>query len=348
MENNKQIHKSQWSIAMHSFRRHRLACFCFYVLVLLYASAIFANFLAPYRFDDEHREYSYCPSTSIEFFYQGALQWPFVYGRHLDFDKNHQRHYPIDTTQRYPLRFFHQGHLFTVDDPGRIYLWGADSRGRDLFSRILHGGRVSLSIGLLGSLISFSLGLLIGGMAGYFGGWVDSLLMRLCEMFMLVPGFYLMLALRSVVPENFNSLQIYLTVVVILSLIGWASLARIIRGMSLSLSRRDFVLAAKALGVSDLSIIMKHILPHTLSYSLVAMMLTIPSYILGEAGLSFLGLGIQDPIPSWGNMLSEAMGIVQIQFEPWIMISGIFIFITVLCFNIIGDALRDAFDPMFK
>ncbi|MBI3601392.1 MAG: ABC transporter permease [Candidatus Omnitrophica bacterium] len=340
--------QSQWSIAMTSFRRHRLARGCFYVLIGLYACVIFADFLAPYRFDDEDRSYSYCPSTTIEFFNQGHGIWPFVYVRTLSFNENHQRIYQIDTTKKYPLRFFHHGHLFGVDEPGRIYVWGADARGRDLFSRILHGGRISLSIGLIGVLISFSLGLLVGGIAGYFGGFIDSLLMRVCEMFMLVPGFYLMLALRSVVPENFNSLQIYLTVVVILSFIGWASLARIIRGMSLSLRQRDFVLASQAMGTSDMTIIVKHILPHTLSYSLVAIMLTIPSYILGEAGLSLLGLGIQDPIPSWGNMLSDAMGIVQIQFAPWIMIPGIFIFVTVMCFNIIGDALRDAFDPMFK
>ncbi len=339
---------SQFSIAMAIFWRHRLARVCFYVLVCLYACAIFANFLAPYRFDDEDRNYSYCSATAIQFFDRGHLSWPFVYGRTLTFNSIHRREYLLDMAQKYPLRLFYGGRLFGVDKPGRIYIWGADSRGRDLFSRILYGGRISLSIGLVGVLISFSLGLLIGGIAGYFGGWVDSFLMRLCEMFMLAPGFYLILALRSAVPDNFNSLQVYLMVVVILSLIGWASLARIIRGMSLSLRQRDFVLASKAMGVSDIKIIIKHILPHTLSYSLAAIMLTIPSYILGEAGLSVLGLGIQDPVPSWGNMLSEAMGIVQIQFAPWIMIPGIFIFITVICFNIIGDALRDAFDPMFQ
>ncbi|MEI7999611.1 MAG: ABC transporter permease [Candidatus Omnitrophota bacterium] len=341
-------HQSQLSIAFASFWRHRFARVCFFVLLSLYVSAIFADFLAPYRFDNESRNYSYSPATSIEFFYQGYPAWPFVYGRTLSFDKNHQRQYQLNKTERYPLRLFFKGHLFGVDEPGRIYILGADSRGRDLLSRLLHGGRISLSIGLLGVLISFSLGLLIGGIAGYYGGWVDAILMRGCEMFMLVPGFYLMLALRSAVPDNFNSLQVYLMVIVILSLIGWASLARIIRGMSLSLSQRDFVLAAKAMGVSDIKIIVKHILPHTISYSLVAIMLTIPSYILGEAGLSLLGLGIQDPIPSWGNMLSDAMGIVQIHFAPWIMIPGAFIFITVICFNVVGDALRDAMDPMFK
>ena len=172
--------------------------------------------------------------------------------------------------------------------------------------------------------------------------------MRLCEMFMMVPGFYLMLALRAAVPENFNSVQVYASVVVILALIGWASLARIIRGMALSLRERDFVLAAKTLGVSDFRIILKHILPQTISFSCATLMLTVSSYILAEAGLSVVGLGIQDPIPSWGNLLSDAMGIVPVIFAPWILLPGLFIFIAVLCFNVVGDALRDAFDPMLN
>ena len=340
--------KSQFSIAIESFWVRPWARRCFYMLVILYVCAILADFISPYRFDDEDRNYSYCPATNVEFFDQGRLSWPFVYGRTLSFDANHKRIFLTDHAKKYPLQLFSHGHLFGVDKPGRIYIWGADARGRDMFSRLMHGARISLSIGLLGSLISFSLGLLIGGVAGYFGGWVDSVLMRICEMLMLVPSFYLMLALRSVVPDNISALQIYFMVILILSFLGWASLARIIRGMSLSLRQRDFVLAAKSLGVSDIRIIFTHILPHTLSYSLVAIMLTIPSYILLEAGLSLFGLGIQDPIPSWGNMLSDAMGIVQIQFAPWIMIPGAFIFITVICFNIVGDALRDAFDPMLK
>ena len=205
-----------------------------------------------------------------------------------------------------------------------------------------------MSIGLLGVIISFILGLLIGGIAGYYGGWVDSVLMRLCEMFMMVPGFYLMLALRAAVPENFNSVQVYASVGVILALIGWASLARIIRGMALSLRERDFVLVAKTLGVSDLGIILKHILPQTISFSCATLMLTVSSYILAEAGLSVVGLGIQDPIPSWGNLLSDAMGIVPVIFAPWILLPGLFIFIAVMSFNVVGDALRDAFDPMFS
>ena len=321
---------------------------CLWALVILYGLAIFADFISPYSYKDEDRDFSYCPPTAVEFLDHGRLVCPFVYGRVLTFDAVHRRAYVIDHTKKYLLHFFKEGRLFTVDAPGRIYLWGADARGRDLFSRIWYGARISLSIGLLGVAISFILGLLIGGIAGYYGGWVDSVLMRLCEMFMMIPGFYLMLALRAAVPENFNSVQVYVSVVVILALIGWASLARIIRGMALSLRERDFVLAAKTLGVSDIGIIVKHILPQTISFSCATLMLTVSSYILAEAGLSIVGLGIQDPIPSWGNLLSDAMGIVPVIFAPWILLPGLFIFIAVVCFNVIGDALRDAFDPTFR
>lgn len=344
----KQKSNSHWAITAQAFSRSKSGLICFWVLVALYAAAVVAPMLAPYHYADEERSYSYCPPTPIEFVDDGKLSAPFVYGRTLTFDENHKRVYAVDRAKKFPVKFFSQGRLMTVEAPGRMYLLGADSRGRDLLSRLLYGARISLSIGLLGVLISFTLGLMIGGIAGFYGGVVDSVLMRICEMFMLVPGFYLMLALRSAVPENFNSWQIYLTVVVILSLIGWASLARVIRGMALSLRERDYVAAAKLMGLSDAAIIARHILPHTISYSLVAIMLTIPGYILGEAGLSLLGLGIQDPVPSWGNLLSESMGIVHIQFAPWILLPGLFIFVTVICFNVVGDALRDALDPSLR
>ena len=339
---------SRTALAFASFRRNRIGMLAFWVLVIFYGLAIFADFISPYSYKDEDRNFSYCPPTSVEFVDHGQWGHPFVYGRALTFDTMHRRVYVIDQTQKYPLHFLKNGRLFTVDTPGRFYLWGADARGRDLFSRIWYGARISLSIGLLGVAISFILGLLIGGIAGYYGGWVDSVLMRLCEMFMMIPGFYLMLALRAAVPENFNSVQVYVSVVVILALIGWASLARIIRGMALSLRERDFVLVAKTLGVPDIVIIAKHILPQTISFSCATLMLTVSSYILAEAGLSVVGLGIQDPIPSWGNLLSDAMGIVPVIFAPWILLPGLFIFIAVMCFNVVGDSLRDAFDPMFS
>jgi len=317
------------------------------ILLAFYALAILANCIAPYSFDDEDRRLSYAPPTVIHWVNEGKLSPPFVYAISDGFDQYHRRTFTDNQQQVYPIHFFAHGKLFSVDNPGRLYLCGADSRGRDLFSRLLYGARISLTIGLIGALISFAIGLSIGAIAGYFGGWVDNVLMRLCEAFMLVPGFYLMLALRAAVPPNFASWQVYVMVVVILSLIGWASLARIIRGMSLSLRQRPYVDAAQLMGLSHWQIITRHILPHTASYALVAVSLTIPSYILAEAGLSLLGLGIQDPIPSWGNMLADSMAIVIIQSAPWILIPGVLILITVICFNMLGEAFRDGLDPLY-
>ena len=352
---------SQFQMALKGFKRNRIAMICLSVLILFYLSAIFADFLSPYSYDNEDRNFSYCPPMSIHFFDNGKVARPYIFGFNMTFDSFHKRVYKTDVSLKYPIRFFVRGdeyrllgflpgrwHLFGVDLPGRIHLWGADSRGRDLFSRILYGARVSLSIGLIGVVISFIIGLVVGGIAGYYGGAVDNIVMRLSEMFMMVPGFYLMLALRAAFPPNLSSLQIYLLIIVIFSFIGWASLARVVRGMSISLREREYVLAAKAMGLSDFAIIVRHILPHTLSYSIIAIMLSIPGYILGESALSLLGLGIQDPYASWGNLLSEAMGIVYIKFAPWILLPGFFIFITVICFNVIGDSLRDSLDPMLK
>ncbi len=316
------------------------------ILLLFYVLAIAADVVAPYRFDNEDRRLSYAKPTPIHWVVNGQITAPFIYGTIDGFDQYHRRTFTEDQLRQYPIKFFQQGKLFSVEEPARLYIWGADSRGRDLFSRILYGARISLTIGLIGALISFSIGLSLGAIAGYFGGWIDAVLMRICEAFMLVPGFYLMLALRAAVPPNFASWQVYIMVVVILSLIGWASLARVIRGMSLSLRQRPYVDASILLGLSHWQIILRHILPHTASYALVAVSLTIPSYILAEAGLSLLGLGIQDPVPSWGNMLADSMAIVVIQFAPWVLIPGLLILITVICFNIVGEAFRDGLDPL--
>ena len=359
MNKDDNMHYSQFQLALRKFKQNRIACVSVWVLVLLVGAAVFADFLTPYSYDNEERYYSYCQPTAIRLRDgQGKWHLPFVYGLDISFDKYHKRIYEIDQTKKYPVRLFVKGdsykilglipcqiRLFGVEPPGRMYLWGADSRGRDLFSRIIYGGRISLSIGLIGVMISFPIGLLVGGIAGYFGGKIDDGLMRVCEMFMLVPGFYLLLVLRSIVPPDFNSFQVYISIIIILSFIGWAGQARVIRGMCLSLRERDYVLAARAMGLSDLNIIIRHILPHTLSYSIITVMLTIPGYILAETGLSLIGLGIQDPYASWGNLLSEAMSIIQIQFAPWILLPGVFILITVMCFNMIGDTLRDCLDP---
>ncbi len=335
---------------------------CFGILVVLYAAAVFADLLSPYHYDDERRDLSYHPPSSIHLVdAEGRWHRPFVYATSSTFDRYQRRRFVEDTSTRYPIRLFIEGHPYRllgvmpmrwhpvgVEPPARLYLLGADSRGRDLFSRLLYGSRVSLSIGLVGVLVSFTLGLFVGGIAGYFGGRVDDALMRMCEMFMMIPSFYLLLALRAAFPPELSSVQVYLLIVVIMALIGWAGLSRVIRGMVLSLREREFVVAARAGGRSPLGIITAHILPNTASYAIVAATLSVPSYILGEAALSLLGLGIQDPHASWGNLLSEAMAIAQLRFHPWVLWPGAFIFIAVMAYNFLGDGLRDAFDPKLE
>ena len=266
----------------------------------------------------------------------------------------------------FPLKLFAEGepyrlfglipvrrHLFLPDsdDPAhRVYLLGSDATGRDIFSRLLFGAQISLSIGLIGISITMIMGFLIGGLAGYFGGRVDFLSMRLVEFLMAIPGLYLLLALRSTLAPHFASGQMYLLIVIILAFIGWAGTARIIRGLSLSLRQRQFVLAAESMGQSTIKILLKHILPNLSSYLLVAATLSIPAYILGEAALSFLGLGIQEPSASWGLMLSQAqndMKVFMLNFW-WLLTPGAAIFVTVIAFNVLGDALRDIVDPRMK
>jgi peptide/nickel transport system permease protein len=361
-ENNKTqaTPTTQTRIALQRLRKHRLAITSLWVLGILYTMCIFADFVAPYNMDDERRDLSYCPLVRVHFTDENGefhLR-PFVYEYSYEFDEYYNRVYTQDTSKRYPIKLFAKGgehrllgiipmrtRLFGVDEPARLYILGADYRGRDLFSRIVYGSRVSLSIGFVGVAVSFSIGMLVGGISGFFGGRTDNVLMRICEMVMMVPGFYLMLALRAAFPPDLSSVEVYLMIVFIMSFIGWAGLARVIRGMVLSIREKEFVAAARASGESSIRIIVRHILPNTLSYVIVALTLSIPGYILGESALSLIGLGIQEPYASWGNLLSKAMTISAIKFNPWILIPGFFIFIAVMSFNFLGDGLRDAFDP---
>ncbi|MDP8262190.1 MAG: ABC transporter permease [Candidatus Ancaeobacter aquaticus] len=351
---------SEYKVAFKKLKKHSFALIGGSILLVFYVLSIGAGFFAPYHFDDEKRSNSYNPPTRIHWVDtdNGLAIYPYIYKYSYHFDKYYKRVYTVDTSKKYPIKFFVKGfeysvcglfkadrHLFGVDKDTRLYLLGADGRGRDLFSRILYGSRVSLSIGILGALFTFTIGLLVGGIAGYYGGKVDTILMRICEMIMLLPGFYLMLALRAAFPPNLSSVKVYLLIVLIFSFIGWAGLARIIRGMVLSLKEKEYVLAARAMGRSNLSIIVKHILPNTFSFVIVSMTLSIPGYILGESALSMIGLGIQDPYASWGNLLSDAMNIGELRYHPWILASGVCIFLTVIAFNFFGDGLRDAYDP---
>lgn len=355
LSDNRGKNRSIW----YQLKRNKLSWWSGIILAGFYFTSLFAGFFAPYHFDDEKRSLSYAPPVKIHILDKnGRFHRPFVYKTGYRFNKFYRRRYKEDKSVRYPLKFFVKGseysvlgvfksrlHLFGVNPPVRVYVWGADSRGRDIFSRIIYGSQISLTIGIVGVFISLVIGLFIGGISGYFGGKVDTLLMRTAEVLMAVPAFYLMLSLRSVFSYSMSSLQIYFVIVCIMSFIGWPGLARVIRGMAISLREREFVLAAKALGVRDVIIILRHIIPHTFSYVIVSVTLAIPGYILGESALSLLGLGIQDPYASWGNMLSDAMAVSQIQLHPWILIPGVFIFIAIMAFNLLGDGLRDAFDP---
>jgi len=311
------------------------------ILFFFYFLALFADFLAPYPYDLQNRRAPYHPPTKIHLFYKGEFIGPYVHPYRLE--NPIFKTYREDKNKICPIRFFTQTpygfKLFYTPPSCGVYLLGTDSLGRDIFSRLLYGARVSLSIGLIGVSVTFLLGILFGGLAGYYGGWVDNAVMRLTEVLMSIPAFYLMLALRAVFPLDMSSVEVFFLIVFILSFVGWAGLARVIRGLVLALREKEYVLAAKTYGASGLHILWKHILPNTYFYLIISATSAIPSYILGEAALSLLGLGIQEPYPSWGNMLSDARSLTVITFFPWILSAGVAIFLVVFAFNMLGDAL---------
>ncbi len=338
-------------------RRSPLALVGGALLVALYAGSALAPFLAPYAESDIDRDRFFHPPTPLHL-KDAQGRWhlrPFVYGSRGGMDQD----YEVDASRSYRLHWFVKGapyrlfgvlpsdrHLFGVDAPGRIYVFGADDAGRDVWTRLLFGSQVSLTVGLVGIAISFSLGLLLGGVSGYYGGWVDTLIMRGTELLLSIPGLYLIVALRGVFPLDLPSQQTYLAIVAILAFIGWAALARVIRGMVLSLREAEYVIAARALGASSLRIIVRHILPNTMSFTIVAATVAVPGYILGEVFLSFLGVGVQPPAASWGNMLNAARSQRVLTSFPWMLLApGTAIFLTVMAFNFFGDGLRDALDP---
>jgi peptide/nickel transport system permease protein len=328
------------------------------VLAGLYSAALAAPFLAPYDYTGDDTDNVWAPPSCLHLLGIGEKTLgPHIHASTVSIGKYYRRVYVSDPARALPLRFFVKGsnyrifgmvsydrHLFGVDG-AKVFLLGADSRGRDIFSRLLYGSRISLSIGLIGAGLAFLIGILVGSVSGYLGGRTDNVLMRLCEMLMMVPAFYLMLAMRASFPPSISSTQVYILMIVIMSLIGWASIARVIRGMAISLRENEFVCAAQSMGLGTFYIIRRHIIPHTVSYTIAAAALSIPDYILGEASLSLLGLGIQEPQASWGNMLTDAMGIVNIYLYPWILYPGLFIILTVAAFNVLGERLREVLDP---
>jgi peptide/nickel transport system permease protein len=316
------------------------------LLLIFYLVALLAPWVAPYDYTEQNRRLPNCPPSRIRMNPPSRWSEAVLYAHPLRLADATTRRYAEDTDVRVPIRFFHAGRLFTTPEgEAKVFVLGTDSLGRDQLSRIIYGSRISLSIGVVGVFISFTLGTLIGSFAGYSGGWVDDLTMRLVEVEMSLPSFYFLLALAAAIPPNLSSAATFFIIVALMSFINWASFARVIRGMAASLRESEYVVAARALGATRWRILTRHIIPGTLSYTIIAATLSIPSFILGESALSLLGLGIQEPDASWGKLLADAQNVQQLVHYPWILAPGVFIFVTVMAFNFLGDYLRDRLDP---
>ena len=349
---------SQWQLMWRKLRRHRLALVGATVLALLYLVAVFAEFFAPHDLFQRHNDFINAPPQRVRVLDEGRVRLPFVYP--LVQTRNEvtlRREYTADTTRRLTLALFVRGDpyklwgIFRTDvhffgtRGGEAFLLGTDRLGRDMLSRVIHGARISLSIGLLGVFISFVLGCILGGISGYYGGTPDLIVQRAIEFILSIPTIPLWMALSAALPANWPALRVYFAITVILALQGWAGLARVVRGKLLELREEDFVMAARIAGQGAGDIIRRHLLPSFMSYLIVNITLAIPGMILGETALSFLGLGLRPPVVSWGVLLKDAQNFRTVSIHPWLLIPGIFVVVTVLMFNFLGDGLRDAADP---
>ena len=350
---------TQWQLMWWKLKRHRLAMISGAVLALMYFSIIITEFLAPYALTTRNTDFIYAPPQTINFFHDGEFQGPFVYGLKYQLNMtNLKREYQEDKQSIQKIRFFCKSdpykfwghvaastHLFCPSATGTLFLLGTDRLGRDVLSRIIYGTRISLTVGLLGIIFSFIIGITIGGLAGYFGGWVDNLSQRAIEIIRSFPELPLWMALSASLPVTWSPILIYFGITIILGMLDWTGLARAVRSKLLSLREEDFALAAQLMGAKPQRIIARHLLPSFTSHLIASATLSIPSMILGETALSFLGLGLRPPITSWGVLLTEAQNMNAVELYPWIMTPVIPVIIVVLAFNFFGDGLRDAADP---
>lgn len=359
----KPISQSYWSLVWYRFKKNKLGVFGGILLIVLYVGfTLIPEFLAPYALENRS-QFVEAPPTAIRFVdEQGRFQAPFVYGleRRIDPVKR-LRTWVDDTERKYPVRFFVQGdeyqllglipmniHLFGIDaDPreARIFLMGADSLGRDYFTRVLYGGRLSLLIGLIGQFLTLILGVTLGVISGYYGGAVDMFVQRFTEFLAAFPNIPLFMALSAAIPVFWSPISVYFMLTLILAFLNWGGLARQVRGLVLSLREREYALAAKSFGASDLRIMFRHLMPGTMSHVIVIATLSIPGMILAETALSWLGLGLRPPLTSWGTLLQDAATVRAIRFTPWLLWVVPPILVTIFAYNMLGDGLRDALDP---
>ncbi|WP_150287789.1 ABC transporter permease [Rhabdaerophilum calidifontis] len=349
----------QLTLMWWKFRRHRLALVSGLLLAALYAMILIAEFLAPYNYEQRHTGFIYRPPQAVHLFHEGRFLGPFTYATQYRLDMETMRRlYAEDTSRPVPLRFLCRGdsyrfwglvkadiHLVCPGEGGTLFLLGTDRLGRDVLSRILIGARISLTIGLIGILVSFTLGIVIGGLAGYYGGLFDLLVQRAIEIVQSLPHIPIWLALASIMPPHWSPLLVYFAITLILGLMDWTGLARSVRSKLLSLREEDYVVAAQLMGAGTGRIVFRHLVPGFMSHLIASATITIPSMILGETALSFLGLGLRPPITSWGVMLNEAQNINVVALYPWLILPVVPVILVILAFNFLGDGLRDAADP---
>ena len=359
---DKYYYASQWQLMARKFRKHKLAMVSLVVLMILYIVAIFGNFFAPQGTEKYDGSYVNCPPHGIHLFHEGKFIGPFVYGLARERDPETYMMKFVDNKEEiYKVHFFVQGaegseykflglfetnlHLFEAEGEGRVFLFGTDSMGRDLFSRVILGAQISLFIPVVGMLLTVFLGLIMGSLAGYVGGWVDTVIQRAVEVVRSFPQVPLWMALSAAIPKTLKPAQVFMLMTLILSLISWPDLSRVVRSKFISVKKEDYIMSSRISGAPAVKVVTRHMIPSFLSYIIVNMTMSIPNLIIGETTLSFLGLGLRSPATSWGVLLQETNKLETISFYGWKLIPMVFVFLTILAFNFLGDGLRDAADP---